>query len=306
MRHIPNFLVVGAAKAGTTSLYHYLKQHPEVYLPHKKEHFFFAGLKKDMFSGKGSFYGRNIIENWDDYVSIFDEAAAEKAVGEVCVAYLYFYENSIGNILRYVQPVPRIIIILRNPAERAFSNYKHHLRDGVEQLNFDEAIRPEVINRRKGENWWWGFDYIDVGFYHRQVKAYLEAFGKEKVRIYLYEEISRNLLGAMRDMFEFLEVDPSFIPDVSAKHNVTDIPRSKKLQNFLLNYDHPLKKISRPLLLNAIGKEKTEKLFNYFKNKNSRKDSMEPDTKKYLIGIYRHDILLLQDLINRDLSGWLE
>jgi hypothetical protein len=305
MTNFPNFFVVGAAKSGTTSLYHYLKQHPEILLPLQKENFFFAGIEKNTFTEIGSFYGRNIIENWEDYICLFKNANEEKAVGEICVAYLYFYENSIKNMEKYLVQSPQIIIILRNPVDRAFSNYKHHVRDGIEPLDFDEAIKREVLRKRKNEKWWWGFEYVDVGFYYNQVKAYIDAFGAEKVKIYLYEDIEENLLKTIRDIFRFLEVDDSFTPEVSNIYNSTATPKYKTLQRFFFDYHHPLKRITRPLFLSIIGKEKTEELVNFFKNKNLIKMKMNQKTRKYLIDFYRDDILMLENLIKRDLSGWL-
>lgn len=300
---LPNFLLVGAAKAGTTSLHHYLSQHSDIYLPRNKENFFFAGLKKNSFTGPGGHYGEVIVENFEDYLTLFKDVKNEKAVGEVCVAYLYFYENTILNISKYIETLPKIIIILRDPIERAFSNYRHHVRDKIEELSFERAIKPKILNARKEAKWWWGFQYIDAGFYFKQVNAYLNSYNRENVKIYLYEDLEQNPTGILRDIYQFLKIDENFTPNTNLRYNIGPTVRSEPLEDFLVEYDHPAKRALRPILLNTIGKRYTEALVNYFIRRNRL--SLNPETRKLLIEIYREDISKLAGLINRDLSAWL-
>ncbi len=301
---LPNFFVIGAAKTGTTSLYHYLKQHPEIYLPDSKESFFFSGVKKNTFTGIGKEYGQEIVEKIEDYVELFQKVKTEKAIGEVCVAYIYFYKNAIANFGRYLNKPPKIIILLRNPVERAFSNYKHHARDRMENLSFEEAIEPKILRKRNDEKWWWGFQYLDVGFYYNQVSAYLHAFDRGNVRIYLYEDFKKNAITVIKNIFEFLEVNNDFIPEVDTKHNVSNIYKYKSLNQFFTSYDQYVKKLLRPLLLKVLGKERTTALVTYFNQKNILK--VDPNTKKEILKIYKDDILKLAALIDHDLSDWLE
>jgi hypothetical protein len=301
---LPNFFLVGAAKAGTTSFHHYLKQHPAIYLPENKENFFFSGIKKNTFTGAGSDYGQVVVENLEDYLKLFQNINNEKAVGEVCVAYLYFYENTIANIKKYLNESPKIIIILRDPAERAFSNYRHHVRDKIEDLSFEKAIRPEILRIRKENKSWWGFQYIDAGFYCNQVSAYFNAFDRKNVKICLYEDLEEDSIITMKDIYKFLEVDEDFIPNTAAKYNVGPTLRNESFDQFLTKYDHPAKRALRPIVLNIIGKRYTETLVNYFIYKNTF--NIKPKTRKRLIEIYRSDILKLEALIDRDLSGWLK
>lgn len=305
MKNYPNFFIVGAAKSGTTSLFHYLKQHPEIFLPNTKENFFFAELRKNTFTGVGNFYGDNIVEKWDDYLKLFRGIKSEIAIGEACVGYLYFYEKTIKNMKKYLSYFPKIIILLRNPVERAFSNYSHHVRDGIENLSFEKVINRQIIEQRADQNYWWGFDYIKVGLYYSQVKAYVSTFGKENVRIYLHEDLNEAPTQVLKDIFKFLKVDESFNPDTKTKYNISGIPKSKKLQDFLLGHDSSFKKLVRPIAFKLIGKEKTEKIVNSFWNKNLKRLNIDPEIKCKLSELYREDILKLQNLINRDLSSWL-
>lgn len=300
MTKLPNFLIVGAAKSGTTSLHFYLKEHPEIYLPKlRKETFFLVDHKNILGEGPRNI-GKNIIKNLDEYQRMFLGSEKYKAIGEACVAYLYFYKNTIPNIIRYLDN-PKIIIILRNPIERAFSNYLYHVKVGFEDLNFEEAL--EAQEKRKDDNWWWGFQIIDPGLYYNQVKAYLESF--THVKIFLYDDLKEKPVDLLKAIFEFLEVDISFSPDLSKRYNVSGAPKLKLLHN-ILTKPNILKNMAKPLINFLIPEEKYRILIDGIKNRNLKKPSMKPDTKKYLKRIYHDDIFNLQDLINRDLSHWMK
>ena len=171
----PNFLVVGAAKSGTTSIYYYLKQHPEIFLPDLKECRFFSNIKTSInnpITNKPHNVG--IINNYDDYIKLFENITVEKVIGDVSPDYLYYYQSSIKNIKKNLGNEVKIIIILRNPIERAFSNYFHLVKENNFDLTFQETIERESewINN----NIWWGFHVIKGGFYYEAVKAYIDNF----------------------------------------------------------------------------------------------------------------------------------
>lgn len=304
MIRLPNFLIVGAAKCGTTSLYNYLRQHPEVYAPHNKEPYFFISSIIERLNPNDPMYKgvrRRTKFTLDHYVKLFKRARKEKAIGEASGLYLYYYDVAIPRIRKYLEDV-KIIIILRNPVERAFSAYTHLVRDNIESLPFEKCL--EIEEKRMKENWFPLHFFKDLGFYYKQVKAYSDNFSK--IRIYLYDDFKKHTLDIVKDIYAFLEVDPSFTPEVSIKYNMSGTPRITILHEFLSNYNHPLKKILRPLFVTTMGKERAEKLADYYKNKNLKAMSIKPETKEYLIELYKEDVLMLQDLIKRDLSNWLK
>ena len=301
---LPNFLIVGAAKSGTSSLYHYLKQHPKIYMTEKennKETHFFIEPKNILGIGPGH-YGKGIIINFYNYKKLYQSNTFSKyiASGEASVSYLYFFEQSIPNIIRYLKN-PKIIIILRNPINRAFSNYLHHVRDGLEDLSFEEALKSQ--KKRKEKNWWWGYQFTDLGFYYHQVKAYLDNF--DQVKIYLFDDLKKDTLSLVKDMYGFLGVDTSFTPDVSIKYNVSGIPKNKFIHKFLKK-PNILKSIVKPVVKTLIPYKERRKVIEKIKMKNLQKPQIKPETREYLKNLYREDILKLQDLIKRDLSIWLE
>jgi len=298
---LPNFLIVGAAKAGTTSLYYYLREHPEIYLPEVKELRFFSAMPGN-FRGPGDErVNKTIIKSLEEYKLHYIHVNHEIAIGDVSPDYLYFYKNSIPRIKKILKD-PKIIIILRNPIERAFSQYLHFVRDGREKLSFEEALKAE--EQRREQNWEWAWYYKDVGFYYKQVKAFLENFSE--VKIYLYEDFKRNPLNIIQDLYKFLGVDISFVPsNIGLRYNVSGIPRNKILHYFLTQ-NNILKSSIKPFIKALIPKHTRRKILEKILQKNLVKPQMKPETREYLKELYKDDILKLQELIKRDLSHWLK
>ena len=297
---LPNFLVVGAAKSGTTSLYYYLLQHPEVGMSSKKEGKFFSQIP-DNFNGPGDYLvEESITRSYDDYIKLYTHIKDEKAIGDISPDYLYYYENSIKNIKFYLGKEVKIIILLRNPTDKAFSQYSHLVRDGRETLKFEQALEEE--EKRIKEGWEWTWHYKNSSLYYRQVKAYLNAFGNERVHIIMNEDLKKKPHEVIKNILIFLDVNEDFIPNMSMRWNPSRSFYSKSFNRFITDYNHPIKKALRPLLLYSIGKKNLETVVNYFEDKNTMK--MELKTREYLSEFFRNDILNVEDLLNLDLSAW--
>jgi hypothetical protein len=299
---LPNFLIVGAAKCGTTSLHHYLKQHPEILMPRKKKETFFFVTPKSLLGKGPGYFGKNLINNLEHYKNLYADACNKeyKAIGEACVAYLFFHETSIENIKKVLDN-PKIIIILRNPINRAFSNYLHHARDGLEDLSFADAIKNQ--KNRKDKNWWWGYQLTELGFYYKSIKSYIKHFNETK--IYLFDDLRKDPLILMQDIFNFLEVDPTFAPDTKKKHNVSGIPKNKFI-NTLLKKPNVFKNALKPIANLFLSERQKQQMINKINIQNLYKPEMKPETREYLKNLYREDVLKLQELLKRDLSHWLQ
>ncbi len=300
---LPNFLIVGAAKSGTTSLYSYAKEHPEIFMSKEKEPRFFISSICSTLSNEDP--RRNVLQKYtsvtyDHYVNLFKEATNYKVIGEASASYLYNFQTAIPNIKTYLKN-PNIIICLRNPIDRAFSAYTYLVRDQYEVLSFEKCL--ELESERKAKNWSMINFYKDAGCYYRQVKAYLDNFNH--VKIYIYEELDRNALGLAKNMYEFLGVSPSFIPDTRTRYNVSGIPKNKHIHTFLTE-SNILKKMLKPLVNIILPKEKREKIAERIKARNLMKPAIKPETRAYLITAFREDILKLQDLIGENLTHWLD
>ena len=298
---LPNFLIIGAAKAGTTSLYKYLEQHPQIYMSAFKEPGFFAfeGEKLN-FQGPGTRYRINkwTVTDLEAYREIFAGVTNEKAIGEATPLYLYF-PKACDRIKHYI-PDTKLIAMLRNPVERAFSNYVWAVQPGAEPLtNFSEALQAEA--ERIKNNWGPRWRYKDQGFYYAQLKPYFDTFNRDQIRVYLTEDFTANPVEVVQDIFRFLEVDESFTPDVSRKHNQSRIPRNQSWHRFL-SQPNQIKSLLKPLL----PVQFRQRLQTRLKKKNLHKPTLSPEIRQQLLAEYREDILKLQDLLQRDLSQWLE
>lgn len=196
---LPNFLVCGVQKAATTSLYAYLRQHPQIYLPDTKELNYF-----------------NL--NWDKplawYEDLFTSWTGQAAVGEVSP--LYMWEERVPERIAQTLDNPRLIFLLRNPIDRAYSNYWFNVERGAQNpaASFGEAIRS-----KEGE-----YRYLSKGLYEQQLNRYAAFFRRERLLV-LYTEILRsNPRQTLRSVFEFLEIDREVEVSVSSKHNATRVP----------------------------------------------------------------------------------
>ncbi len=301
---LPNFLIVGAAKSGTTSLNYYLKQHPQIYMsPVKEPKFFTAQFLKFPLNGIGDDkVEKRMVKTFDEYKNLFKWVTPErKAIGEASVDNLYYHQKTISYIKHYLDE-PKIIILLRNPVFRAFSAYKHLVRDGREFVSFEKGLQLE--DERIKNNWEFIWFYKDVGFYYEQVKDYIKEF--KRVKIFLTDDLEKNPLKVVKETYEFLEVDPSFVPDVSVKYNVSGVPKSKMF-SVTLKKANTLGSVLEPVV-NTLFPKKGIKIVSWIEKiraKNLESPEMKPETKEYLQTLYKENILKLQDLIKRDLSNWL-
>lgn len=297
--NFPNFLIVGAAKAGTTSLYNYLDQHPDIFMSHIKEPCFFSFASENIeFQTKKAAF----ITRPEDYLALFDNSENCQCRGEASTPYLYLYEKTIHNIKKYVSGYEniKIVIVLRNPVHRAYSQYMMLRRDFREDLTFEEAIKEERVRIEK--KYHFDYYYIDRGFYFEQVKAYLENF--KYVKIYLYEDIRKASQELMKDLFEFLHVDKDFTCNTNVEYNVSGIPRLH-LINKILKTDNIIKKTIKNILPEQLIDSFTKKIIKFDAKYNLKKTEMSETTKQYLITVYKEDIKKLSGLINKDLTAWL-
>jgi hypothetical protein len=298
---VPNFLIVGAGKSGTTSLYHYLSQHPEVFMSDPKEPRFLSIGEERTFNGPGDDISKKLsIDTFKDYCALFKNSGRYKARGEASVDYLFFHRHAIPNIKRYIGE-PKILIILRNPVDRAYSAYTYLCRDGWENLSFAEALQQEEERKMLGYKWMWR--YKEAGLYSEQVKAYLDNFSK--VKIFLYEELLSNTQKLVKDIFSFLEVNPEFRPVITTRHNASGIPRHDLL-NSLFVKPKRLHKVARTVGGFVIGKQRWVNLREKLRSRLLKKvDPLPADVAEELRNYYRCDIMKLQDITGHDLSHWL-
>lgn len=299
---MPNFLIIGAAKSGTSSVHNYLNQHPEIYMSKNKEPNFFAyeGWQPD-FCGPGDAEATTNVKtvpHLEDYQALFKDVTNEKAIGESSTFYLYIPETA-ARIQHYI-PDAKLITILRHPVDRAYSFYSHLRRDGRETLkDFYQAFKEEEKRRKK--HWSPVWRYQDFGFYGQQLQRYFDRFDRQQIRVYLYEDLQSDPQKMLKNIFNFLEVDDKFTTNLSVRYNQSEVPKNKFFHDFISN-KNMLKSIIRPLIPAKIRQPMAAKA--YRKNL-GRLKPLSPELRQELIPIFREDILKLQDLIGRNLSHWL-
>ena len=312
MQHLPTFLVVGAVKAGTTSLHEYLMQHPEIYMSPVKEtnHFSDADMDFEHFNVD---YRQDIghqldkylqgpmdrkihiahVRTWDQYLQLYKNVRQEKAIGEVSNSYLYC--PSTAAAIKDKLPDVKIVMVLRNPVDRLFSQYVMNLKLGkITEKDLIKELEKDAAKPFKG----WGVSHLykEVGMYSDQVERYLAQFPAAQVKVILFDDFKADPQAVMQDLFAFLEVAPLEV-DTSKRYNEAGMPRFGKLNYWLTQigvyglikrlFPDDLKQRLKALALTKEGVPR-----------------ITPEERIYLEQLYKADILRLSALIGRDLSFW--
>lgn len=297
---LPNFLIVGAAKCGTSSLHQYLDQHPDIFMSQVKEpRFITSQVNHFPLNGPED----HKVESWyvkqyDDYVKLFEEAEGYTAIGESSADTLYFYQKSIPVIKQYLGD-PKIVILLRDPVKRAFSAYQHLVRDLRETVSFEEGLAEEPD--RIKNNWELIYHYTAASMYYESVKAFQENF--TSVKIILNEDQVKRPLQTTHDLFRFLEVDPDYDINTEIKYNVSGKPKSQWLHRFFFE-ENRVRKLARPIARKLFSFTTRQKISQKIQEKNLTRMTINPEIKKRLQLLFAKDIASLEGLLNRDLSGW--
>ena len=291
----PNFLIVGAAKCGTTSLYYYLKQHPDIGFPKLKEPKYFSTIFNNLpQKGKGdNSIDDFAIDNWDTYLSLFENIKDKKCRGEASPDYLLYHENTASVIKEKLGDIP-IIIMLRNPVNRAFSAYSNMIRDNREFLSFKEAIEHEEI--RKNNNWDFMWRYLESSLYSEQVMTFKTLF--TNVKIVLFEDFVQNPSQETNSVIEFLGL-VKLTQLTTKKYNPSGVPKNI-FAKFLLNRNNTVSTTFRELLKQFVPRRVLE----YISSKSLKKLILSQEDSDYVYNLVKEDILKTEKIIQKDLSSW--
>jgi hypothetical protein len=297
---LPNFLIVGATKCGTSSLHKYLAQHPEIFMSKAKEPRFISsqvtpfplnGPKDDKVE---SWY----VKKYDDYVQLFEGAEGFKAVGESSADTLYFHKGTIPVIREYLGD-PKIVICLRNPVKRAFSAYQHLVRDLREELSFEDGLREE--DNRIKNNWELIYHYTAASKYYDSVKAFMENFSR--VKIILTEDQAKRPSQVLRGICRFLDVDSHIDINTDVRYNISGKPKSQWLHQFFFE-GNVARRLAQPIARTFFSSETRNRIAQKIYATNLTRLTINPQTKAMLQELFDEDIRKLESLINRDLSAW--
>jgi len=246
----PNFFVIGVVKGGTTSLYHYLNQHPEVYLPPIKEtnHYaaadidaarFLPGYATDVAIDLDRYIAGGMKESvhiahvneQKHYAALFEKVNNEIAIGEISNSYMVC--PSAAAAIYAAQPEARIIVVLRNPITRAWSQFLMNLREAKEEKDsFVEALKRDDCAPNRG--WGVNHQYLELGKYAGQLAPYLRLFGKEKVLPLFFEAYRKAPAETMTEICRFLGVDDQYGFNFDTERNKASLPRHSTLNRLLV------------------------------------------------------------------------
>lgn len=294
---IPNFLIIGAQKAGTTAMLNYLSLHPDVFIARDKEVSCFYEDK--VYNKRFKKYS---------YEYYFSGWNGQKLMGNAPVNTMYFARESARNIKK-LAPSIKLIAILRNPIDRAYSAYWYFTRYGLEKRSFEVALRDEddIINQGTFFERC-NFTYIDHGFYYYQLCHFLENFEREQILIILYDDFKVDELGVLKRVYKFLDLDEHFLQDFrTGKYNVASKARIKRI-NYLIYSDNILKKLYQkvvPSEVQMLFKQHLIKRILSFNLKKMNVPHMKESTREYLRKIYKEPNQKVGELMDRDLSYWV-
>lgn len=287
-----DFVGIGAEKAGTTWVADCLREHPEVNVPKVKEIFFFNDYDPHFLSIKNYRYSRGL--SW--YARQFNGGTKGKKVGEVSPTYLY--SRVAAERIKKDFPQGKIIVVLREPVARAFSQYIHDKRLGViKDITFDETVRMYR-------------NYLEKGYYSKYLKNYFEIFGRENVFILFHEDLLGKPKKCVKDLYNFLGIkDIKYIPkNLKKKKNIAGRARYSILNYMMMQLDYYLREKKMDFILKLIDSLGVRRLAIYMRNINSTKlikyPKIEKETERFLKMVYRLEIEKLEKMLNKDLGKW--
>ena len=288
MKNKPHFVIVGAAKSGTTTLYRHLQKHPGIFLPDFKEPHYFASHHPLNFEH---------IDSADDYYRLFS-SAYNKICGEASTAYLYF-EDAPERIHKEL-PNCKIIAILRDPTERALSMWGHQIREGLEESTLEEALDQELSEGiRQNQGVEYGFNYHKLGHVSHILERYISLFGRQNVLLIDYRTLRENPEALMNDVHHFLGVECLPLQQDNTRFNASGKPKSALLHRFL-NSKHPLRKLIVSPLRLILPAHKRQALWQRLRNQNilnGQRHQLNSKTKLRLDTLFKDEINKLQALI---------
>ncbi len=294
----PNFFIVGAPRAGTTSMDEYLRQHPEIFVPYVKEAHFFG---RDLTKIPHPFF----VLQQEDYLKLFRKARDYKAIGETSVMYLY--SKTAAQEIKAFSPTAKIIIMLRNPVDMIYSHHSHLYWAGYEPIrDFAQALAAEPL-RKQGiqvpphANLREALFYRDTARYSGQIMRYIKIFGEENVHIVIFDDLKENLPGEYEKILSFLGVRKDFRPKFHIA-NANKEPRIPWLMPYIQNPPQVIQKLLGllPHRMALLILQKAAAL----DTRMTSRPPMPSELRKRLIDEFVPEVERIEKLLKRDLPHW--
>ena len=294
----PNFFIIGAAKAGTTSLYHVLRTHPEVFFPTNKESNYFITEGRPLTHPEpgSEQINRMSIHEYDRYRDAY-AAAKTRWRGDASPSYLY-YPSAAARIHGFA-PQSKILVVLRDPVERAYSAYLHMRAQGAEEApTFEDALRLEQQHINDG--WWFVSHYIAASQYGEQLARYYQLFPHHQILVLKYEDLARNPADLFGRIAKFLEIDPNALDLSTVRFNETFELRSQLARDILIQRKYGIETFKKvlPDTYRAVLSAKLKRLLS------KPKEGLPRDGYNRLLPLVEEDLRLLESVTKMDFGHW--
>jgi hypothetical protein len=286
-----DFIGIGVAKSGSTWLADKLRLHPKIFIPKEKSVYYFNRVI-NKFSGDPN---RNFGKPLEWYHSFFSDAKPGQIIGEITPKYL-IEENCAPEIKRY-NPDVKILATLRNPVQRAYSEYLFRVQTGLSRLpSFEKALEDFPV-------------LMETGLYYRHLRRYFDLFPGRNLRVMFYEDLKMDPEGFYREVLEFLGAETILPEGLLTKTNVTMEARSRRVARLMSSADlfvqhRPSLRFIRSFIDNAGIRKISKAVSRMNKRAILEKPRLSPETEKRLIAYFRDDIEKLEKLLGKDLSVW--
>lgn len=278
----PNFFVVGAAKAGTTSIYSYLNSHDSVFMCPVKEPHFFA----TPWASPSSPTTPSPINDAAEYTALFARSSGYDAVGEASPSYLY--DEEAPTRIRDRLPHAKIVIVLRDPVDRAFSHYLMDVREGVQRSSFKEALIEDYSRKEKG----YGVShlYVELGMYGEQIGRYLQTFPPEQLLILFFDDLVNREGQFLGSLCDFLGVR---VDAVRPFNSMNTYKESRSFVSERLMASHRLRALTR-----RFASQRVRSIVkNKFLLRSAAKPPRDEEATRWLRHLYADDLSHLEDLL---------
>ena len=295
---LPNLFVIGAPKAGTTTLVYWLRHHPKVFVSTPKEPMYYCAFRSKFSGPDARSLNQQYVADRETYLGLFAKGAEARYRAEGSTDYLG--TPGTADRIHADNPNAKIVILLRDPVARAFSEHSHLVRDNMETLSFRDALAAE--EERTQARWNTLFRHVGRGFYHDAVRSYLDRFGRENVLIALYDDLQANPVALRKLLFAFLDLADI---DVGVPRlNQSGVVKSPLLHD--LARGRVLPRQIKTILRKILGRKGISSVQAAVSRRNLQRLEISAEDRIFLTDIFRKDVAALSQLIGKDLEArWL-
>ncbi|MCA0152372.1 sulfotransferase family protein [Winogradskyella vincentii] len=298
-KRLPNFIIVGFPKCGSTSLHYYLNDHPEIFMPTQKELHYFTNEKLSQLNEgpQDNKVNQFNISSFSEYQKKFKNVKNERVIGEVSPSYIN-YPECIDKIKEKLGDEVKIIIIVRDPIKRAFSNYLHLVRESREKQSFYEALKQEDQRKKLKYSDFWYYSFNSM--YYDKIKAFNNEF--KDVLIVKTEDLNKKATDVLKSVYEFLEVDSNYLPgNLEKRYNPGGVFEENLITRFFFKQSSLRSFIKKVVPITPWMKHIKQKMISKYKKPTP---SIDKDSEDYLVDLLKEQVIKLNQEFQINIDDW--